>query len=236
MLEFLKNKKILIVVAHPDDETLGLGGTISKLSCSSEIKVIILGEGLTSREIKRNVNKFKSDLEIHKSNINKAKSLLGYKELALYNLPDNRFDTIPLLDIIKIIEREKTTFDPDIVFTHHNGDLNIDHRKTFEAVYTSFRPLPSERLACIITFETLSGTEWIPSNDNRKFNPNFFVELESHHINKKTKAMECYDFEKREYPHPRSSIAIENRAKMWGNSIGTNYAEPFQIIRMIFKK
>ena len=233
MLKFIENKKILIVVAHPDDEILGLGGSINKFSSISEIKVVILGEGLTSREEKRDLNKFKEDLKKHKLNIENAKSFLEYQHLSLYSFPDNRFDSIPLLDIIKVVEKEKAQFNPDIVLTHHNGDLNIDHRKTFEAVYTSFRPLPNESLKCIITFETLSGSEWIASNDFRKFNPNFYVTLDESHIQKKIMAMESYEFEKRLYPHPRSPEAIKNRAKMWGNTVGKHYVEPFQIIRTI---
>jgi len=233
MLELLKDKRILVVVAHPDDEVLGLGGTLIQLSNYSKIKVVILGEGLTSRSDKRDLQKFEKELEIHRSNIYKAKSHIGYHEISIHNLPDNRFDSIPLLDVIKIIEKEIETFNPEIIITHHNGDLNIDHRITFKAVYTSCRPLPKNKIRLIITFETLSGTEWISSNDPRKFNPNFYFILNKEEIDKKILAMESYEFEKRAYPHPRSSQAIINRAKMWGNTVGEYYAEPFQIIRLV---
>ena len=220
-------------MAHPDDELLGLGGTIQKLKFQFDclIRVIILGEGITSRgnEIDQNLKK----LEIHKKNIEEAKKIIGYDQLKLYDLPDNKFDTIPLLTITKILETEKNEFDPDIIFTHHLGDVNIDHQITFNSVNVAFRPQPNEKFKAMLTFETPSGTEWIPSNDNRKFNPNIFVELNETQIENKIRAMECYFFEKREYPHPRSPEALKVRAKMWGIANGVKYAEPFQLIRMI---
>lgn len=234
MLESLRNKKILVIVAHPDDEILGIGGTINKLvnSYGCEIKVVILGEGITSRGNQMKNNN-KKDLELHKADIKKAKSIIGYQQLEYYNLPDNRFDTVPLLEIIKIIESEKIKFKPSIVFTHHGGDLNIDHQKTFEAVITAFRPLKDEIVNTIITFETFSSTEWIPSSDLRKFNPNLFITLDENNIKTKVSSMESYSFEKREYPHPRSSKAIELKAEIWGVSVGKKYAEAFEIIKII---
>ncbi len=233
MLESLRNNKILIVVAHPDDEILGIGGTLNLLTSryNCDIKVIILGEGITSRGENRDLNKFKSDLEIHKNNILIAQDCIGYNYLSTYDLPDNRFDTVPLLDIIKIIESEINNFNPSTIFTHHWGDVNVDHRKVFEAVHTSCRPFPGQIVKSLFTFETLSGSEWIPSNDNRKFNPNFYISLNKKNIEAKVKAMNCYDFEKRKFPHPRASKSIINRAEMWGITIGVTYAEPFQLIR-----
>lgn len=234
MLEFLKNKKILVVVAHPDDEVLGIGGSISLLvKKGAYIKVVILGEGITSRALNRDINKDKNILLKHKKNINDAKKKLGYHDLSVYDLPDNRFDTVPLLDIIKIIEKEKEIFQPDIIFTHNNGDLNIDHQKTFEAVYTAVRPLENEVVKMLICFETMSGTEWTSPSEPKKFTPNLFIELSEEEVLIKTNAMNCYEFEKRGFPHPRSSKAIKNRAITWGVSIGREYAEPFQIIRII---
>lgn len=231
----LVNKRVLIVVAHPDDEILGIGGTIFKLvnDYNCKIKVIILGEGITSRSDSRDVEKHKDELFQHKIDIEKAKKILTYQELVTFDFPDNRFDTVPLLDIIKKIEKEKSDFNPDIVFTHHNGDLNIDHRKTFQAVYTSCRPLKDETVNTIATFETLSGTEWIASNDPRRFIPNFFITLNDFQVKIKVKAMESYTYEIMDYPHPRSSKVIRNRAEMWGNTVGEPFAEAFQIIRTI---
>ena len=228
-------QRVMVCEAHPDDELLGLGGSINKLvnDYGCIIKVVILGEGLTSREDNRNVEKFKSDLIQHKSNIKLAQKELGYQELSVYDFPDNRFDTVPLLDLIKVIEKEKDQFKPDLIFTHHGGDVNIDHKLTFDAVITACRPLESESVKSIITFETLSGTEWIPSSDPKKFNPNFYFSLSKQNLESKIKAMECYEFEKRDYPHPRSSKAILNRAEMWGISIGNSFAEAFQVIRSI---
>lgn len=229
----LLNKKVMVVVAHPDDEVLGIGGTIYKLvkKYKCEIKVVILGEGITSRDRTRNVKKQKQKLLQHNKDILLAKKFLKYQILSTYDFPDNRFDTIPLLDLIKIVEIEKESFNPEIIFTHHNGDLNIDHRLTFEAVYTACRPMANENVKTLITFETMSGTEWISSNEPKKFNPNFFVELNKNELSIKINAMESYSFEKRGYPHPRSPKAIENRTEMWGISIGKNYAEAFQIVR-----
>lgn len=224
----------MVVVAHPDDEILGVGGTINLLvKLGASVKVLILGEGLTSRFETRNLKQYSQELKTHKKDILAAKKCLGYQKLSTFDLPDNRFDTVPLLDIIKIIEKEKQVFRPEVIFTHHMGDVNIDHQKTFDAVLTAVRPLKEESVRTLISFETLSGTEWISSGDPRKFSPNLFISLNKNELQQKVAAMSCYRFEKRSFPHPRSEESIINRAQMWGISVGKEYVESFQIIRTI---
>ena len=235
MIKMFKNKKILVVVAHPDDELLGLGATMHKLISEQncEVRVIILGEGITSRSDERNPEKWKEELKLHRKNIEDARKEIGYESVGIYDFPDNRFDTLALLDIIKVIEKEKEIFKPEIIFTHHGGDLNIDHQRTFEAVITATRPTKDENVKAIITFETPSGTEWIASSDPRKFNPNLFIEIFKENLDAKIKAMESYEFEKRTYPHPRSPESLTILAKHRGVIVGKKYAETFCIIRSL---
>ena len=234
MLESFRNKRILIVVAHPDDELLGLGATMHRLINEFDVKthVVILGEGITSRSEQHDIVKWEQELGIHKENIKSAQGVIGYHSFSAYDFPDNRFDTVALLDIIKVIEKEKETFKPDIIFTHHGGDLNIDHQRTFEAVITATRPLQSEKVQAIITFETPSGTEWKSPTDPRHFLPNLFIEISEENLQAKINGMECYEFEKRIYPHPRSPEALKILAQRYGVMMGGNLYEAFQIIRM----
>lgn len=236
MIKF-NDKKALIVVAHPDDELLGLGASMHKLIKETNLltKVVILGEGITSRSEKRDIDKWKKELDIHRSNIIDAQRAIGYHDVEIYSFPDNRFDTVPLLDIIKVIEKVKADFQPDIIFTHHGGDVNIDHQRTFESVITATRPMSHEKVKAIITFETPSGTEWRASSDPRNFLPNFFIPVNEEDLNSKIKGMESYEFERRMYPHPRSPEALKIRAQMWGVTIGAEYAEAFQIIRGLYR-
>jgi len=233
-MEF-KDKKILIVVAHPDDEILGLGATMHKIirETNCETRVVILGEGITSRSDDRDTEKWEKELDIHKANIESAANAIGYGEVSVYDFPDNRFDSVDLLDLVKTIEKEKQDFNPDIIFTHHGGDVNIDHQITFQAVNTACRPMEQENVRSIITFETASGTEWIASTDPRRFVPNFYFSIEKVDLDAKIKAMESYKFEKRPYPHPRSPEALEIIAKRWGTVVGTQMAEALCIVRHI---
>lgn len=235
MLESLRNKKIMIVVAHPDDELLGLGATMHKLIHEFNISthVVILGEGITSRSEVRNPKVWEKQLTTHRENMRKAQRIIGYHSLNIYDLPDNRFDTVALLDIIKLVEKEKNTFEPDIIFTHHGGDLNIDHQLTFNAVITACRPMEHERVSAIITFETPSGTEWRVNADPKHFLPNFFISISENDIQTKINAMQCYEFEKRPFPHPRSPEALKIQSQRWGVAIGKAYAEAFNIVRCI---
>ena len=235
MLESLRNKKILVVVAHPDDELLGLGATMYQLNneYSCETRVVILGEGITSRADVRDPDKWDRELKIHRENIKNAQEAIGYGSVELYDFPDNRFDTVALLDIIKVVEKEKNDFGPDAIFTHHGGDVNVDHQRTFEAVITATRPMKDEQVKTVITFETPSGTEWRAATDPKHFVPNMYVSVSEEALQAKISGMECYEFEKRQYPHPRSPEALKIQAQRWGVVVGKYYAEAFTIVRSI---
>jgi LmbE family N-acetylglucosaminyl deacetylase len=226
-----------LVVAHPDDELLGCGATMNRLitEFNCKIRVVILGEGITSRSEQRDTKKWEEELAIHRLNIKNAQECIGFESVSIYNFPDNRFDSVDLLDIIKVIEKEKEDFNPQIIFTHHGGDTNIDHRRTFEAVVTAIRPMENENVAHLLCFETPSSTEWQAFNYPNPFLPNLFVKLTKQNIDAKIKGMESYEFEKRKFPHPRSPEALEIQAKRWGVSIGTEFAEAFIMVRSLIK-
>lgn len=235
MLGLLKNKRILVIVAHPDDELLGLGASMHKLiqKYNCTIRAIILGEGITSRSDKRDSKLWEDELKVHRRNIEEARKAIGYESVGTYNFPDNRFDSVDLLDIVKVIEKEKNEYNPSVIFTHHGGDVNVDHQCTFKAVITATRPMEHEIVKTIISFETPSGTEWIAASDPRQFIPNMFIEVSEENVQAKIKGMESYEFEKRAYPHPRSPKALRILAQQRGIIVGKEYAEAFTIIRSI---
>jgi len=225
-------KRILVVAAHPDDEILGCGGTMALHSMKGdEVYVLILGEGITSRDVKRDRKKRDKEIKELRRDIEAANKIVGTKKTFIYDFSDNRFDSVPLLDIIKVVEKVKNEVKPDIVYTHHHGDLNIDHRLTLHAVLTACRPLKGESVKEIYSFEVPSSTEWSPDN-SKYFMPNYFVDIKDT-ITKKVEAMKAYKSEIRDFPHPRSVKAIENLARSRGANVGCEYAEAFIVVRII---
>ena len=229
-----KNKRIMVVAAHPDDELLGLGATMHKLIKEQGVTahVVILGEGITSRSDTRDTEKWKQVLEEHHANMNAAGRHIGYVSIHSYNFSDNRFDTHALLDIVKVVEKEKEEFKPDIIFTHNAGDLNVDHRYTFQAVMTATRPMADEEVMTVISFETNSATEWQYSNHPEIFRPNLFVEVSEEDVKAKIDALGEYKFEIRDYPHPRSAKALRVLAEYRGYMSGCQMAEAFEVVRV----
>lgn len=230
-----KNKRIMVVAAHPDDELIGLGATMHKLikEQGAVVHVVILGEGITSRSDTRDTEKWKEVLEEHHANINAAGSHIGYKSIHTYNFSDNRFDSHALLDIVKVVEKEKEEFKPEIIFTHNAGDLNIDHQLTFQAVMTATRPMEDEGVTTVICFETSSATDWQYSNHPEQFHANLYIAIGEEDLNAKQNAMSEYKFENRPYPHPRSLKALRVLAEYRGYTSGNKMAEAFEIVRLI---
>jgi len=213
--------KILIIVAHPDDEVLGCGGTIAKYY-NDEKMLLTLTDGESARNDNLNINRN----ILTKNEICKKLNILNFE---YGNFPDNQLDSIPLLSITKFIEEKTKNFLPDIIFTHHPNCLNIDHSITYKAVITAFRPQKGLNQK-IYSFFIPSSTDYNPLNN---FNGNLYIKLDDNHILIKRECLEIYKNEMKEYPHSRSIENIENLMKVWGSEIGYKYCEKFQIIRDI---
>lgn len=228
-------KTILTVSAHPDDEILGVGGTIARHSHNGDMAyALILGEGQTSRgEHRENINRSIVD-ELHKNTIESAEKV-GYRDVFFADFPDNRFDNENLLDIVKVVEKYISEIKPQIIYTHYSMDLNIDHQYTAAAVLTASRPIGNYSTEEIYAFETLSSSEWnFDCAAAPAFNPNVFVNI-TEYYEKKEQAMMCYVSELCEFPHPRSLKGIDTLSKLRGMTAGMERAEAFMLLRKVIK-
>ncbi|MBM4177375.1 PIG-L family deacetylase [Candidatus Gribaldobacteria bacterium] len=222
---------ILVVASHPDDEALGCGGTILKHSSrGDDVFILFLADGESSRDNFSLNQDEKNLIERRKQSGFQVAKILGVKEVFSEKLPDNKCDSLPLLEIVKIVENviEKTR--PTIIYTHNPSDLNIDHQLAFKAVLTAARPSPGFFVKKILAFEVLSSTEWQMKEKSTMFCPNVYEDITGF-IEKKITALKCYHQEMREYPHPRSYEGVLTLSKYRGIESGYQYAEAFQLIR-----
>jgi len=222
----MNNNNVLVVVAHPDDETIGCAGTIIRhIKSDDNVFIVTLSDGETSRseKVPDKLNRY--------NNFHNALGEMGVKDFVNLDYPDQRLDTVPLLDLVIEIEEIKRKIKPNIIYTHFHSDLNVDHQITHKAVMTASRPLPSETAKEILCFEIVSSTEWA-IGDKNIFRPNLFVNIEPY-LNQKIKALECYADEMCQPPHARSIESIVNLAKYRGTQNGMYAAEAFMIERCI---
>jgi len=227
---------ILVVAAHPDDEVFGCGGTIAAhVSKGDSVNVLIMAEGITSRDNTRKIELRDNELENLAGSAKKANDILGVQSLTLLSYPDNRMDSINRLDVIKSIEQYIDKFEPSVVYTHSRTDLNVDHRVINDAVMAACRPLPNSRVNQILFFEVASSTGWNGMEGNSTFSPNWYVDI-SGTLGKKTEALGAYSSEMRDWPHARSLDALKNLAKWRGASVGIDAAEAFYLARNIIRK
>ena len=219
---------ILVVVAHPDDETLGAGGTLRKHVLDGDtVNVMSMTDGVGARE-DGGEKEANNRLEAAKE----ASNIIGFNWIENYNFEDNALDTYPNLEIIKAIEKIKNDIDPNIVYTHSGGDLNIDHTTVARSVLTAFRPQPKENCKEIRLFEVPSSTDYGHEEITGRFIPNLFIDI-NELWEEKERALKAYGSEMREYPHSRSIDAVKNLATIRGNQVGLAMAESFQVIRKI---
>lgn len=223
MLNWNAEQRVLVVAAHSDDEALGCGGTIARfVSTGSACAVLFLTDGVGAR------SQVDASLALDRRKVaaRKAVDLLGAEIIGEERFPDNAMDTVPLIEIVRCIEKQVTAFNPTIILTHHHGDLNIDHRLVAEATLTACRPTPSSKVSLVSSFEVLSSTDWrFQSQDC--FQPDVFVDI-SDTWDAKFSALKAYDEEMRATPHARSYDAVDSLSRYRGCTVGYYRAEAFR--------
>ncbi len=218
-----EGRRVLVISAHPDDELLGCGGTVAlHVDAGDVVTVVIACEGESLRYGAGNVNQEQDTRE--------AARVLGVQDLRTLGLPDQKLDTLNLVEIISLLETVVVETRPHVVYCQYGGDINRDHHLLFDAALVATRPL-EESIEAIYAFETASSTEWAYP---RTFVPDTWVDI-STTLERKLAAMACYKSEVRDYPHPRSLEALRNRAAYWGNQVALPSCEVFMTVRRILR-
>ena len=216
--------RVLVLAAHPDDEVLGMGGTIAvHAERGDEVRIVCVTDGSstqypgdTALRERKNDEAFRAARE------------LGVEDYVHLDLPDMRLDTIPHVEVNRVVEEHVRDFRPELVYTPH-PDVNRDHGALFDSVSVATRPIPGQPVRRLLTYAPTSSTEWTPAGRNW-FVPNWYVDVTAT-IERKLAAFACYETERREYPHPRSDRALRAHAEFYGATVGCEYAEPFVLVR-----
>lgn len=221
------NERVLVIAAHADDEALGCGGTIARHAADGDsVDVIFLADGVTSRG--------DTELAGRRAAATKACSVLGASTPIFFDFPDQKLDTVGFLQVVQAIEPVIAKIRPAVIYTHHGGDLNLDHRIVHQAVMTALRPMPSSTYRAVYAFEVASSTEWAGPSIGPSFRPDHFVGIENT-LDRKMEALQAYDQEMREFPHSRSYDAVRALAVVRGASVGLRAAEAFVTLRSIIR-
>ena len=221
-------KKILILSPHADDEILGCGGFISKYSkLNYQINVLIL----TNANIGAPEIYSAKDIKKIRNESKQANKLIGTKKLFFENLPALNLTNYPIYKITNIINKYIANIDPEVILIPSLNDIHDDHKVIFRAAKVSLRFNKKSNVKKILSYEVLSETEW---NENEKsFNPNYFVTLSFSDLNNKVKAFLKYKSQVKNFPHPRSKEGIINLSKIRGSNIFTDFAEAFKVEKII---
>ncbi len=223
-------EKILVIASHPDDETLGCGATIARhVHEGADVGIITLTNGVSSRD-----NELKIDAKKRNTAAKKAINLLGARWIGAGDFPDNKIDSVPLIDVVKYIESFKRSFYPNIIYVHSPTDLNIDHRIAASATLTAFRPQPNESYSEIRFFEVPSSSDFTVKQLEGKFEPNLYININDY-WEKKLEALKFYEMEMHLSPHSRSYEKIKSLAEYRGSQSGINLAEAFEVVRRIIR-
>lgn len=241
------SKSVMVCVGHADDEILGMGGTIAKhVADGDRVHIVIMTDGATGVRGLDKQRRARTGEEILAEaqssfnapgwrNAHKAALILGVHSITVHDLPDSRFDAVDILDLAKKIEVEIDTHHPEIVYTHHSGDLNTDHQRTHEAVVVACRPKPSHPVRELYFFEVPSSTEWNTPGSRPPFLPSRFVDITAYAEKKEEVLRDAYGCEMRENIHPRSISGVYALNSWRGASCGVEQAEAFMVGRQIVR-
>ena len=236
-MDLLRGQVALVIAAHPDDEVIGCGGTIAMLAArGAEVQILLLADGVGARHPSGSaasaVPEVRAEVEVRREAARRASHVLGAASVEFGEFADNRLDAVDRLDVARTVEVTIERYRPDIVLTHHAGDVNIDHRRVHEAVVIACRPQPGHCLKTLLFFEVASSTEWQPPGSAPLFAPHCFVDI-TDHLADRRHALEAYSAEMRPWPHPRSYEAVEHLARWRGATVGVEAAEAFMLGRHI---
>ena len=221
--------KVLVIAPHMDDEVLGCGGTIARhVECGDNVFVCFVAHRAYNHQFNDERN------EVEKEHANRAKEVLNYKESVFLELNDERLDAC-VQDVIIPLEEYITRIKPQIVYSPFCNDNNQDHQAVAKAVQVVLRPVAVPFVERWLMYETPSSTEQTPSVGILGFQPNVYYDI-GDCLDKKLKAIACYETEARPFPNPRSTEGVKALAMKRGMECGLEYAESFMLVRERFSK